>query len=114
MQRIATKHAKILIVDDQVVNIQLLETILKKAGYTNLSSTSDPRDVFSLCASLQPNLILLDLMMPHMSGFEVMQSLRPLIPEGSYLPVLVLTADVTSETKQKALGAGATDFVTKP
>jgi putative two-component system response regulator len=114
MQNTTTKNAKILIVDDQVINIELLGTILSKAGYANLSSTSDPREVFSLCTTLQPDLILLDLMMPHMSGFEVMQALRPLIPEGSYLPILVLTADVTTETKQKALSAGATDFVTKP
>lgn len=107
-------QARILIVDDQAANTRLLERILRRAGYTRLTSTTDSREVLSIFTSLQPDLVLLDLMMPHVNGFEVMEQLKPLIPSGDYLPILVLTADVTGEVKRRALSAGAKDFLTKP
>jgi putative two-component system response regulator len=106
--------AGILVVDDKAVNIRLLEGILGRAGYTRLASTTDPREVLSIFMSLQPDLVLLDLTMPYLNGFEVMEQLKPLIPSGDYLPILVLTADVTGEVKRRALSAGAKDFLTKP
>jgi len=106
--------AGILIVDDQAANIRLLERILRQAGYNRLTSTTDPREVLSIFTSLQPDLVLLDLMMSHVNGFEVMEQLKPLIPSGDYLPILVLTADVTGEVKRRALSAGAMDFLIKP
>ncbi len=109
-----TKDAKILIVDDEATNVLLLESILEEAGYTRHASSRDPRQVRSLTEAFQPDLILLDLMMPEMNGFEVMAQLRSLVREGDYLPILVLTADVTQETKRQALSMGAKDFLTKP
>lgn len=106
--------AKILIVDDQDANLHLLKSILKKANYTNVMTISDPREVLHSFSMLQPDLILLDLMMPYLNGFEVMELLRPLIAQEDYLPILVLTADITPKVKHKALSSGAHDFLTKP
>jgi putative two-component system response regulator len=108
------KNAQILIVDDQEANVRLLERILQKAGYANLRSTTDPREVLSLYGDSPPDLILLDLKMPHLDGLGVMKQLAPQIPPGTYLPILVLTADITPEAKQRALSGGARDFLTKP
>jgi response regulator RpfG family c-di-GMP phosphodiesterase len=108
------KQAHILIVDDQPANVQLLERLLATAGYSNFLSTTDPRQVLPMFGKFQPDLILLDLMMPHLDGYSVMQQISPRIPEGGYLPILVLTAEVNAEAKQKALSMGAKDFLTKP
>src|SRR5712691_2599435 len=107
-------RARILIVDDELSNVRLLERLLDRAGYTHLKSTTDPRQILPLFSEFTPDLILLDLNMPRLDGFAVMEQLQPLIPTGTYLPILVLTADVTPEAKGRALGAGAKDFVTKP
>jgi putative two-component system response regulator len=108
------KNSHILIVDDQPANIQFLERLLEMAGYTNFLSTTDPRQVLPLFSKFQPDLILLDLMMPQLDGYSVMQQISPRIPEGGYLPILMLTAETNTEVKQKALSVGAKDFLTKP
>jgi response regulator RpfG family c-di-GMP phosphodiesterase len=108
------KKARILIVDDQESNIALLESVLERNGYADLESTTDPRQVVGLLEKYQPDLILLDLLMPHLDGFAVMKKLQVLIPAEDFLPILVLTADITPETKLRALAAGAHDFLTKP
>jgi signal transduction histidine kinase len=108
------KKANILIVDDQEAYIDVLEGLLEMQGYTNVISTTDPRQVVSLFSSFQPDLILLDLSMPYMSGFEVMDQLKSSISANTYLPILVLTADATLEAKKRALSGGAIDFLTKP
>ena len=108
------KNAHILIVDDQEANVFFLESILRRSGYTNFRSTNDAREVLPLFQQQRPDLILLDLMMPHHDGFEIMEQLKPLTPEDSYLPILVLTADVSSETRRRALASGAKDFLVKP
>lgn len=108
------REERILIVDDQPTNILLLERILQVGQYTNVRSTTDPRVASSLYCEYQPDLILLDLWMPHLDGFAVIEQLRALIPPETYLPILMLTADVTPETKRKALAAGVKDFLTKP
>jgi putative two-component system response regulator len=109
------KDARILIVDDQDANVDLLVGILRKAGgYTNLKGVTDPTTVTSLWDEFHPDIILLDLHMPELDGFGVMKALKPLIPEGSFFPILVLTADITPEAKKKALAGGAADFLTKP
>jgi len=108
------KSARILIVDDQDANILYLETILGRAGYTSYQSTNDPRQVLGLFEQHRPDLILLDLMMPHLDGFAVMEQLKPLTAPDSYLPILVLTADVSPETRRRALSSGANDFLVKP
>ena len=103
--------AKILLVDDQAANVRLLERMLRGAGYTSIQSTMDPREVCELHRKNRYALILLDLQMPGMDGFEVMESLKAIETDG-YLPVLVLTA--SSDQKLRALKAGAKDFVGKP
>lgn len=108
------KAARLLIVDDEPANVRLLERLLGRAGYTNLRSTTDARQVVPLALTYQPDLLLLDLLMPHLDGFAVMQELAPHLPADSFLPIIVLTADITAAAKQRALAGGATDFLTKP
>ena len=107
-------NSKILIVDDQEANVRILESLLEIKGFKQVKSTTDSRQVEDLVQSFSPDLLLLDLMMPHMSGFEVMERLRGKETEGHFMPILVLTADSTKESKQQALLLGATDFLTKP
>jgi len=104
-------QGKILIVDDLAANVLLLEQMLKGAGYVAVTSTRDPRAVCDLHREHRYDLILLDLLMPAMDGFEVMEGLKELEKEG-YLPVLVVTAQ--PDQKLRALRAGARDFVSKP
>ena len=103
----------ILIVDDQESIVDLLRGILESEGYRNLVSTTDPRLARQLRHEHPPDLILLDLHMPYLSGVEVLQELTK-ASAGEYLPVLVLTSDVTSEAKQQTLSMGAKDFLLKP
>lgn len=106
-----TLRGRVLIVDDQDVNVLLLERMLRGAGYESIASTTDPREVCDLHARNRYDLILLDLQMPGMDGFQVMEKLRELEPDG-YLPVLVITAQPGH--KLRALQAGAKDFISKP
>ena len=103
--------ASILIVDDQDANVKLLERFLAEAGYTNVTSTTDPREVLALYRVHRHDLILLDLQMPEMDGFEVMEGLKA-DAAADYLPVIVLTAQPAH--KVRALQAGARDFISKP
>lgn len=105
------RNARILVVDDQPVNIELLEEMLKREGYTQVTSTTSPREVCALYGDNPYDLILLDLKMPGMDGFEVMQALKANHPQ-DYLPILVITAEPGH--KLHALQAGARDFISKP
>ena len=104
-------RGKILIVDDQAANVALLEQMLRSAGYVSVASTTDPGQVSELHLLNRYDLILLDLHMPGMDGFQVMENLNQ-VEAGGYLPVLVVTAQ--PEHKLRALRAGARDFVSKP
>lgn len=104
-------NASILIVDDQEANVMLLEQMLLNDGYQNITTTQSPRAVYALHETHRFDLILLDLQMPEMDGFEVIEELKK-IEQGSYLPVLVITAQPAH--KLRALKAGAKDFVSKP
>jgi PAS domain S-box-containing protein len=111
---IAESHildASILIVDDQEANVALLRQMLLEAGYTSVDSTMDPQQVFALHRKNAYALILLDLQMPKMDGFQVMEGLKTNTSD-SYLPVLVITAQPGH--KLRALQAGARDFISKP
>ncbi len=108
------KNANIMIVDDAEANIAMLEGFLTVQGYKNILTESDPRKVVSLIGTYNPDLIFLDLLMPYLSGFEVMEKIREVHPPNQYLPILVLTADITDEAKLKALAGGAKDFLNKP
>jgi signal transduction histidine kinase len=108
------EDARILIVDDEPANVLLMQRLLEAAGYRHLKTTTDSRQALGLYRELAPDLVVLDLMMPHLDGLTVLGLLKDEIPAGVYVPVLVLTADATLEAKRKALAAGASDFVTKP
>ncbi|HXN10185.1 MAG TPA: response regulator, partial [Steroidobacteraceae bacterium] len=104
-------NAGILIVDDQEVNVILLEQLLREAGYTRVTSTMNPQEVFRLHRANGYDLILLDLQMPSMDGFQVIEGLKT-NDSDAYLPVLVLTAQPGH--KLRALQVGVRDFISKP
>jgi two-component system cell cycle response regulator len=104
-------NAAILIVDDLQANVRLLENMLRGAGYSRVAFTRDPYEVCALHSKSHYDLILLDVQMPGMDGFRVMEDLKG-IETGGYLPVLAITAQPTH--KLRALQAGARDFISKP
>ena len=110
----AHARATILVVDDEGSNVLLLERMLARAGYSDITTTTNSREVRTLADTLSPDIVLLDLMMPHKDGYEVMAELREMKGEGEFLPILVLTADTTQRALERALTEGATDFLTKP
>ncbi|HEX8465239.1 MAG TPA: HD domain-containing phosphohydrolase [Abditibacterium sp.] len=107
------QQGKILIVDDEKANVRLLEIILQQAGYTNVHSTTDARHARALFQGVRPDLVLLDLAMPHLDGFAVMGQLHEDMGDDP-IPILVLTADAVATTRHRALKQGAKDFLTKP
>lgn len=107
------RNAAILIVDDNASNVELLREMLAHDGYTNVRGETDPRKVPPLCGEQTFDLLLLDIRMPHMSGFELMERVKA-IYAGDYVPVLVLTAQTDQDTRRKSLESGANDFLTKP
>jgi len=107
------QNATILIVDDQMTNILLLESILQNAGYTQVHSTQDPTQVIPLVKELNPALICLDIRMPTINGFQVMGQLK-ITQKNTFLPILVLTSEEDRETRLQALESGAKDFLQKP
>jgi putative two-component system response regulator len=108
------KQLPILAVDDEEANVLLLRRVLERAGYTSLAMTSDPLQVPAMYRANRPSLVLVDLHMPEMDGFELMENLGALTEERRDIPFLVLTADATDEAKRRALSLGARDFLTKP
>lgn len=107
-------NAKILIIDDAEANLRLLEDLLSREGFHQVISTADSTRAMDLFKAFSPDLILLDLMMPELDGYELLEMLSRHIPKDEYLPILVLTADATIAAKRKALALGAKDFLTKP
>jgi signal transduction histidine kinase/DNA-binding NarL/FixJ family response regulator len=111
---VAPGDATILLVDDEEANLDLLAAVLRPRGYTRLVRVSDARTALAAFEDARPDLVLLDLHMPHRSGFEVLADLAARVPAAEFLPVLVLTADVTAQARERALAGGAHDFVLKP
>jgi len=109
-----TTDATVVIVDDSPDNVVLLDALLRSAGMLHVRGFTDPRRALAHCAVALPDLVLLDLHMPHLGGFAFMEALQQMVPNGAFTPVLVLTADVTSEARERALAVGAKDFLTKP
>jgi PleD family two-component response regulator len=105
---------RILIIDDQRPNLDLMEQLLVREGLTNVLSSTQPLRTLDLFNSFEPDLVILDLHMPEFDGFAVLEQLNRRIPTGEYLPILVLTADATRETRLRALALGAKDFISKP
>lgn len=106
--------SRILVVDDQTANLQVLSTVLQFAGYNHVNCLSDSRQLLGVYEEFHPDLLLLDLHMPHVDGLAAMDQLATVVPEDDYLPILVLTGDNTSEAKERALSHGAHDFLSKP
>src|SRR5918996_447891 len=108
------EDARVLVVDDSPHNVLLICMILERAGFRDVLSTTDPREALSIIAREELDLILLDLHMPHLSGLDVMERMRQIVPPDVFLPVLMITADITKEVKENALTRGAKDFLIKP
>ncbi len=106
-------NAKILVVDDEAANVKLLQRLLSAAGYQNIDTTTDPREVADMYRQNRHDIVLLDIRMPHKDGFEVMKDLHE-VDSDDYIPVLVLTAQIDPETRLRALEGGAKDFLNKP
>lgn len=105
---------RILAIDDEEANVLLLRNMLQREGYTDVHSLSDSRNALASYIDLQPDLVLLDLMMPEVDGFQLLEAFSRHDSSEEYRPVLVLTADTTLQAKRKALALGAKDFVAKP
>ncbi|MDQ1494242.1 MAG: hypothetical protein QOG69_725 [Actinomycetota bacterium] len=108
------RNARVLVVDDNLANIQLLVSLLERAGLRQISSATDAATGLRLAEEIHPDVILLDLHMPKMDGYAVLEALTASSTETNYLPVLVLTADTTKDAVNRALLLGARDFLTKP
>ena len=106
--------AKIAVIDDESANVQLLQRILELEGYTEVSGYTDPREFLETCRILPPDLVLLDLMMPELNGFDVLDRFRGSVDDFEYRPVMIITSDDDRDTKQRALSGGARDFLGKP
>ena len=113
MQKRKIEEGKILIIDDEPGNVHIFERILKGAGFSNITSITDPLKTVETYEKIKPDLILLDLKMPHLDGFGVMAALKKVETE-TYLPILVLTAQRDQATRLRALESGAKDFISKP
>lgn len=107
------KASRILIVDDHEPNIELLKCMLEMHGFNKILTTTDSREVVDLYLNSQPDLILLDLKMPHLDGFQVLEQLNQ-ATEGDFLPVIMITAQNDQENKMRALELGAREFIGKP
>ena len=105
---------QVLVVDDEEANLLFIERVLRRAGYASIETVSDPRQALPAFLRLKPDIVLLDLHMPHLDGFGVLKQLAPRVAAEDYLPIVVLTADISAEARQKALSGGAKDFLTKP
>lgn len=106
-------NSRLMIVDNDTVNIEFLEDLLEHDGYTNILGIQDSREVEDMYMAFKPDLLLLDIDMPHLNGFQVMEQLKK-IEKDSYLPVMVLTGLLDDDTRIKALSYGAQDFLVKP
>ncbi len=110
----ALHSCKILVIDDEEPNVRLIERILARAGFENFLSTTDSREAAALFADFEPDLVLTDWLMPEIDGCAVIEQIRAATATDDFLPIVVLTADITPQAKKRALTAGATDFLTKP
>lgn len=105
---------RILAIDDEEANILLLRSVLEREGYTDIHCLTDPTKAMRACIDLEPDIVLLDLMMPGVDGFELLEAFSRHDRPDEFRPVLVLTADTTLQARRRALSLGAKDFVAKP
>ena len=114
MDETVLRGARILAADDEVANLRLMRRVLERAGYTGFTATTDPEQVLPLFERVKPDLVVLDLHMPGLGGMEVIQRLGPALQAEGWLPVLVVSGDLTPEARRRALASGARDFLAKP
>lgn len=114
IDRDAILSRRILIIDDEDANVLLLRSLLEREGYGDLHGVTDPGRALAAYVDLQPDLVLLDLMMPVVDGFELLEAFGRHDRPEEFRPVLVLTADTTVQARRRALSLGAKDFVAKP
>ena len=114
MNEAELKQSRLLIVDDDVNQSSLLVNFLNRVGFCAIRSLNDPRQIFDVVARFKPDLLMIDLHMPNMDGFEVIRRLGELMPEETFLPVIVMTGDPSAKNKRRALMAGAADLMAKP
>ena len=107
-------EARILAVDDQVQNVNIIDRLLRRAGFEHIVTTTHPQQALPLFEEHRPDLVLLDLHMPELDGFGVLDQLGPYLPADGYLPIVFITADADTHLKKRALSMGAKDFVNKP
>ena len=105
---------RILVIDDEPANTRIIGRILARAGFTDVILTNDPVQALPIFLANTPDLVLLDLQMPEMDGFQVLGQLEAVIPRDTFLPILILTGDASVDARQRALRAGAKDFLLKP
>lgn len=107
-------NTRILVVDDNADNLMLLKQVLEASGYEPVKTLADPNLAVQTVLDWDPDLVLLDLHMPDLSGYDILDELKLVLPEGSFIPVLICTADWTASARRRALDMGAFDFITKP
>lgn len=105
---------RILAIDDEAANVLLLRSVLEREGYRDVHTLTDPTMAAQAYAELSPDIVLLDLMMPHVDGFQLLEAFSRHDRADEFRPVLVLTADTTLQARRRALALGAKDFVSKP
>lgn len=105
---------RILAIDDEPANLALIQAILRREGYSHIEALVDPRLAAERHLAFKPDLVLLDLMMPSIDGYALLDNLGRLTGELDLVPIMVLTADTSIEAKRRALALGARDIVTKP
>jgi putative two-component system response regulator len=114
MRKDIIRNSRILIIDDQPEIILLLDHILRQGGYVHLRGITDSRKALTTFSEFRPDLVALDLRMPHVDGFALLKQLRSRLPAGTLVPILVFTADKSRKAREEALSTGAKDFLTKP
>lgn len=114
MKEAEYENAAVLVVDDEESNVRLLRRILGSRGYRRVRGTTRSDEALALCREEMPDLVLLDLHMPAPDGYAVLRALRSELPRTSFLPILVLTGDISPEARERALAGGASDFLNRP
>lgn len=105
---------RVLVIDDEEANVRLLQSVLEREGYNEIHGLTEPTNALSVYIDWQPDLVLLDLMMPEIDGFQLLEAFSRHNAPDEFRPILVLTADTTIQARRRALALGAKDFVAKP
>jgi CheY-like chemotaxis protein len=108
------KRSRILVVEDDRDNLELMELTFQMYGFTNVRCTTDSREVLEIFKDDPPDIVLLDLHMPHLDGLALIEEIAKVMPPGPFLPIVLISGEVSRDIKERALEAGASDFLQKP